>query len=40
MRTLQKVLLGNLNGRYHLQDLGIDGRTILKVNLREIDKSI
>jgi hypothetical protein len=29
-------LLENPNGRYHLGDLGIDGRRRLKMNVKEI----
>jgi hypothetical protein len=38
IRTAYKTFLGNFNGRDHLQALDIDGRAILKINLREIDK--
>jgi hypothetical protein len=32
---LKKIYPGNLKGRNHLEDLGIDGRTILKCILNK-----
>jgi hypothetical protein len=30
MRNMYRMLVGNLKGKYHLEDLGIDGSIILK----------
>jgi len=35
MRNSCKILLENLKGRVHLEDLGVDGRIVLKWVLQE-----
>jgi hypothetical protein len=35
-RNSYKILVENLKGRDHSEDTGVDGRIILKMNLKEI----
>jgi hypothetical protein len=40
MRDSYRILVGNLKGRDHLGDLGIDGRIILKWILKKCDMRV
>jgi hypothetical protein len=35
MRNAYKIYFGNLKGRYHSEEVGVDGRTKIKKDLRE-----
>jgi hypothetical protein len=40
IRTVYTVLLQNLKGRDHLEDLGVDGKTTLQWILEEQDRKV
>jgi hypothetical protein len=36
MRNMFRILIGKTEGKNHLEDIGIDGRIILKRDIREM----
>jgi hypothetical protein len=36
MRIVYKILVGNLKGKYHSEELGVFVKTIIRMYLREI----